>query len=208
MVSQESILPLSKYHKNPQNSFLFYHMSSFYTISYLHLEEHNENRYYIKHNITLHFYNFTILQFISFSIISFSIQSFYNILNFLQTYKTKSPSFSTRPKKIHNTQSFVIHSQSIPDSPIHIQNIIHPFKPGLWNTSSNLSRGNYNPLVHDALRDRRSFMNIYEHGMNIDDHRGIRNRSVGISSLAESPPFEKKERKREINKYERKDPKI
>lgn len=51
--------------------------------------------------------------------------------------------------------------------------------------------------------------------MNIDDHRGIRNRSVGISSLAESPPFEKKEkkkkrkkRKREINKYERKDPKI
>lgn len=163
--------------------------------------------------LTLHFYNFTIYFF------------FYNFIFdsiLLQYFKLSSNLQNKKPFILHqtqkNTQYTVLRNSFTIDTrfSIHIQNIIHPFKPGLWNTSSNLSRGNYNPLVHDALRDRRSFMNIYEHGMNIDDHRGIRNRSVGISSLAESPPFEKKERKkkkrkkrkREINKYERKDPKI
>lgn len=42
-------------------------------------------------------------------------------------------------------------------------------------------------------------------GMNIDDHRRIRNRSVGISSLAESSPlFEKKERKKEEGRKKKK----
>lgn len=63
MVLQESTLPLSKYHKKSTKFVPFLsRFSSFYTISYRHLEKLNENRYYIKYNYMATFI-ITFLQF-------------------------------------------------------------------------------------------------------------------------------------------------
>lgn len=80
--------------------------------------------------LSLNFYNFIIYFFFYNLIVNSILLEHFKLSS--KTYKTKTPSFSTRPKK--NTQytvlrnSFTIDTRSIP---IHIQNIIHPFKPGL-----------------------------------------------------------------------------
>lgn len=52
MVLQESTLPLSKYHKKSTKFVPFLsRFSSFYTISYRHLEKLNETLNYIKYNM-------------------------------------------------------------------------------------------------------------------------------------------------------------
>lgn len=131
----------------------------------------------------------------------------------------KLSSFSTRPqkKKIHDTQSFVIHSQSISDSHSHTKYhtsfqtrpVKYEFEFIERELQSARSRCiTRSPIVYEYLRARYEYRRPSSNTKSIGRHFLARRVFSTFREERKKKKRGAKKGKKETNKYERKDPKI
>lgn len=133
----------------------------------------------------------------------------------------KLSSFSTRPKKkkkkIHDTQSFVIHSQSIPDSHSHTKYhtsfqtrpVKYEFEFIERELQSARSRCiTRSPIVYEYLRARYEYRRPSSNTKSIGRHFLARRVFSTFREERKKKRRGAKKEKKETNTYERKDPKI